>query len=291
MLVKRSHSCSHSTARALVTPPSSRLTCTICQEVFVKPVHLLPCCHCFCEKCIKEWTRNSSTCPICRESLQYDEYANKCTFKKAILLIEFLEDLEVHCKFGVKLTGSCQHFGVVGSDFEALPDGCPVKAPLKNIQRHEDKCPYGRNSTVDLLPLMEENENLIEQVHILARKVASLSVSVQLADAEAETYKELYEESRVVPFDSYRYAIEDARIFARFIATHMFDSSKIDLVRCFTALQRLASEWERRKLSFEDDDRKKMHYLFYTATMCDFWTPKQNAKLREWCFEFDPDRY
>lgn len=73
------------TARALVQQPAIRLvysisptfafitlsfdlnqTCSVCQDIFVNPVQVLPCCHCFCEKCILSWEKRNSSCPLCR---------------------------------------------------------------------------------------------------------------------------------------------------------------------------------------------------------------------------------
>ncbi|XP_065576959.1 uncharacterized protein LOC136037984 [Artemia franciscana] len=41
------------------------LSCSICSEVFVKPVKL-PCLHTFCQTCILQWERNQRDCPMCR---------------------------------------------------------------------------------------------------------------------------------------------------------------------------------------------------------------------------------
>ncbi|XP_063727185.1 E3 ubiquitin-protein ligase CHFR-like [Symsagittifera roscoffensis] len=45
----------------------SELTCSICSEVFLAPVCLLPCLHCFCGGCISQWVvRRKTKCPLCR---------------------------------------------------------------------------------------------------------------------------------------------------------------------------------------------------------------------------------
>ena len=41
------------------------MSCSICGEVFVKPVKL-PCMHTFCKTCILQWERNQKDCPYCR---------------------------------------------------------------------------------------------------------------------------------------------------------------------------------------------------------------------------------
>ena len=43
----------------------SDLSCSICSEVFIKPVRL-PCMHTFCKTCILQWEKNKKDCPFCR---------------------------------------------------------------------------------------------------------------------------------------------------------------------------------------------------------------------------------
>lgn len=45
----------------------SDLMCSICHEIFIKPVVLSACSHVFCAFCIDEWRRNHHNCPICRD--------------------------------------------------------------------------------------------------------------------------------------------------------------------------------------------------------------------------------
>jgi len=51
--------------RVLLKNFESHLSCSICSEVFIKPVKL-PCMHTFCKTCIFQWERNKKDCPICR---------------------------------------------------------------------------------------------------------------------------------------------------------------------------------------------------------------------------------
>jgi hypothetical protein len=43
----------------------SELSCSICFEVFVKPIRL-PCLHPFCQTCILQHQQNQGVCPLCR---------------------------------------------------------------------------------------------------------------------------------------------------------------------------------------------------------------------------------
>jgi hypothetical protein len=56
-----------------------------------------------------------------------------CILKKALKVGELLEEMEVRCRFGVECTTECQNFGILGSEFVDLPDGCPVKMSLADI--------------------------------------------------------------------------------------------------------------------------------------------------------------
>jgi len=106
-------------------------------------------------------------------------------------------------------------------------------------------------------PLLRENAELQEKIVSLARKIGTMAVAIQRIDSEAEKFRELvslkinllshiflfdfltlgkYEATKVVPYEAYRYQIEDALLFARFLAFHMFDASDIDLNRCYVSV-------------------------------------------------------
>lgn len=52
-----------------VDDDDTHLKCSICYDLFTKPVSINPCGHCFCESCIITWLTRSNTCPMCRTSL------------------------------------------------------------------------------------------------------------------------------------------------------------------------------------------------------------------------------
>eukprot|EP00026_Physarum_polycephalum_P016185 Phypoly_transcript_17042.p1 GENE.Phypoly_transcript_17042~~Phypoly_transcript_17042.p1 ORF type:complete len:222 (+),score=31.73 Phypoly_transcript_17042:96-761(+) len=47
---------------------ASEKECTICMER--EATLVLPCCHSFCEQCIKLWRSKSETCPVCRVTME-----------------------------------------------------------------------------------------------------------------------------------------------------------------------------------------------------------------------------
>ena len=42
------------------------LSCSICSEIYYKPVSVLPCLHNFCASCLGGWRKQNNTCPTCR---------------------------------------------------------------------------------------------------------------------------------------------------------------------------------------------------------------------------------
>ncbi|KAB0791728.1 hypothetical protein PPYR_03528 [Photinus pyralis] len=63
--------------------------CSICTELFIKAV-TLSCSHTFCKKCIDEWRKNQTICPICRAQIQnqfptivLDNYIEKIVEKRS----------------------------------------------------------------------------------------------------------------------------------------------------------------------------------------------------------------
>jgi hypothetical protein len=69
---------------------SKHLFCTICQEVLDDPWRV-KCGHTFCRKCIDEWIKKNSNCPICREKCNVSE------FSKDLIASSIIGDLEVTC--------------------------------------------------------------------------------------------------------------------------------------------------------------------------------------------------
>ncbi|ORY77252.1 hypothetical protein BCR35DRAFT_292321 [Leucosporidium creatinivorum] len=54
------------TKDSLLADLEAQVTCGICQEVFYRPLALIPCLHTFCGSCLVPWLPKSSACPSCR---------------------------------------------------------------------------------------------------------------------------------------------------------------------------------------------------------------------------------
>lgn len=67
---------------------TSQNTCTICMDIFFRPVRCNPCKHKFCESCVKQWHHYSKGywCPICRQLILSTCYLQKLDSKLSMLL-------------------------------------------------------------------------------------------------------------------------------------------------------------------------------------------------------------
>eukprot|EP00026_Physarum_polycephalum_P007211 Phypoly_transcript_07268.p1 GENE.Phypoly_transcript_07268~~Phypoly_transcript_07268.p1 ORF type:complete len:356 (+),score=81.40 Phypoly_transcript_07268:350-1417(+) len=147
--------------RALVAQPPERLVCSICQELFHEPM-IVSCFHSFCNKCLQNWKTKKTDCPLCR--------SNITSTQKHILLTELIEELEVHCKYGVKESSNNNvRFGVIGEHFSVVPNSCTVRATIKSIDAHEKECPFQvqhkYGAFLETIAVLKKNLNNLEESH------------------------------------------------------------------------------------------------------------------------------
>ena len=62
--------------------------CVICQDNFEKPI-TLDCSHIFCEKCISEWLKQSTLCPLCKKRVPNSGVENDIPRSATTLFISF----------------------------------------------------------------------------------------------------------------------------------------------------------------------------------------------------------
>lgn len=94
----------------------SRFLCPVCRDVVIKP-KMTPCEHVFCQKCLKLWLENSSSCPLCRHAVQLSEAKTPPRQFHAEL-----SRLRVRCSFNSK--------------------GCSEEMELGKLGRHEKVCRF-----------------------------------------------------------------------------------------------------------------------------------------------------
>lgn len=49
-----------------------QITCPICCDPYKSPV-FVPCGHTFCQKCMKMWLNQNSTCPVCKKRVSQSD--------------------------------------------------------------------------------------------------------------------------------------------------------------------------------------------------------------------------
>ena len=78
--------------------------CPICCDDVYKVNYTLPCGHKFHKHCIKQWTKNHNTCPICRAVMlgQYICYNKKCKFIYRACMMKVTDGLFYIKQFGGK---------------------------------------------------------------------------------------------------------------------------------------------------------------------------------------------
>ena len=103
---------------------SKHLYCSICMEVFLKPLRA-PCGHSYCTVCIEQWLRNNKTCPEDRKSLK----RNQMHFD--FILENIIGDHKVACPYRKK--------------------GCSVVMPLASISSHKKECDLNPSNLPDFL--------------------------------------------------------------------------------------------------------------------------------------------
>lgn len=75
------------------SPGSNQKVCTICFEEIKNKASLNNCDHKYCYECIKQWSRSSNSCPLCKKRFQYLMYTkNDKTKKERVLRREFILD-------------------------------------------------------------------------------------------------------------------------------------------------------------------------------------------------------
>ncbi|KAF8533920.1 hypothetical protein BDD12DRAFT_462255 [Trichophaea hybrida] len=90
-----------------------QLTCSICAELYVDPILVLPCSHSFCGSCAARWLLTSCSCPSCRGKVVDTKPNTTATGLVDILLLKFpekkrpadeMEELKAIYKPGQKIT-------------------------------------------------------------------------------------------------------------------------------------------------------------------------------------------
>ena len=94
--------------------PDPELLCCICQGVLEDAV-VSPCEHVFCSICVKEWLKESGTCPNCRRRI------NEQNLRQVIPLVKnLINKLKIFCDYKEK--------------------GCDEITTIDGLQQHLKRC-------------------------------------------------------------------------------------------------------------------------------------------------------
>ncbi|CAD8095783.1 unnamed protein product [Paramecium sonneborni] len=123
-------------------PISPHLFCTICRDVFYKPLRV-SCGHTFCGSCILNWLQYKRTCPECRYHINRNFLSEKDLFAESMISevqIECLrcENWRGHLKnFKNHITNQCQFvtkFIDIQEDVIEIEDDNQFKSHSINIE-------------------------------------------------------------------------------------------------------------------------------------------------------------
>ena len=113
-------------------------TCSICQNIFHKPIMCKTCENHFCSKCIKQWiVNNPRSCPFCKN---FEER------KSSLILNNILDKLKIRC---VNKERGCQEILI-----------------YQFLNKHEESCSYGLIKKVKESEISKSIKNTIENEEI-----------------------------------------------------------------------------------------------------------------------------
>ena len=132
-----------------IDDPPHKFVCSICTQL-VKDPHLTACCgHEFCEKCLKEWEKTSTTgsCPHCRQE-RFVHILDKATRRE-------VDELKLNCP---KQSHGCEWQGELGmikfhekdcSYVSVKCQNCSSLIPRKDLEQHvTSTCPFRESKCV-----------------------------------------------------------------------------------------------------------------------------------------------
>ena len=122
---------------AFVEPLDEKFTCPICHLAFREPT-LTRCGHHFCSSCLTQCLQQSSSCPVCRMSLEGSNIFPNNALKREIL------DLKIKC---------CLH-----------EKGCAWTGELRDGEMHGSECRYVDVACVNGCEKLVMRRNMIDHV-------------------------------------------------------------------------------------------------------------------------------
>jgi WD40 repeat protein len=117
-----------------VYPPPDELKCPVCFDLFKEPIITKDCSHSFCKICFEKSLVTKASCPTCRAPAFLESvHPNR-------IVSGIIEQLHVHCKYGLKHNSSGDWVVATG------PSACPAVVKRNMRKEHEKNCAFAVSS-------------------------------------------------------------------------------------------------------------------------------------------------
>ena len=117
------------------------LICSICNGVLKDPIQTQSCEHSFCSKCILEWLKEQTSCPVCRSEVLLNDLKPVARILRNLLgkLMIFCENKNFGCTLVMRLDQLPPHlFQCEFNPKRLVPckEGCSMVIPLDEVNAH-----------------------------------------------------------------------------------------------------------------------------------------------------------
>ncbi|XP_026462820.1 RING-H2 finger protein ATL34-like [Ctenocephalides felis] len=162
---------------SIISTGSAKIQCTICLSEFEDRSVLYPCLHEYCFKCISEWSKIESTCPLCKADI--DNIRHK-----------FDEDGKNYETCDVVPCSSLSSPSRTSSEGDPAASNDPQNQPLNQFLIPSAVIQLLRNDSSTRIPLNESAARILlqvqlEQIQRLNRMNESTSVTINDTAATA----------------------------------------------------------------------------------------------------------
>ena len=192
------------------------LRCSICYEIFEKPVNIKNCLHKFCKKCIENYNRKiKKECAICRhpietKRLMKDDETIQKIIECIIPNINKFNEIETQsiskeikgCFFKDEEKFKNQIENTKREDEIESKELIRQNELLHSNQNEHFKCNKVTNENLGKKTLRDNSSNINFNNHLLENKISSIMIKLNVDDSE-EGLKKFFEKTKIKVQDSY----------------------------------------------------------------------------------------
>ena len=152
------------------------LLCSVCGGVLENPMQAMPCEHCFCADCIRQWLKHQQTCPIDRQPI-----SNETVVKAPRIVRNLIGRLNITCEnkdFGCTAVVRVDNLEIHLNECSANPKrpvlcekGCGLIIPFDEVPQH--------NCTREALSMLKEESKKVTQLQMRMDQQDQLIVGLQ----------------------------------------------------------------------------------------------------------------